>query len=94
MAHPTTAVTQFEINDDVVARSVGDETVLLALDTGIYFTLNPVGTLVWRGLESASSLDKIVEQIVSEYDVTPSEAEADVAALLRDLAKSGLATSK
>lgn len=86
----STPTYQLEMNEDVVARRVGEETVLLDLDSGVYFTLNQVGSIVWRGLERSESVATIVARIVAEYDVATNEAEADVAALLEQLAEKGL----
>ena len=35
---------------DVIARTVGDETILLDLQSGTYFTLNRVGSVIWQAL--------------------------------------------
>ena len=78
------------IKDDVVARSVGDEMVLLDLESGTYFTLNAVGALIWRGLENSDSLATIIERIGSEYEVSPERAESDTADLIGQLIQKGL----
>ena len=68
--------TRFEVKSDVVARTVGDEMILLDLETGTYFTLNAVGALVWRGLESSSSIETIATTIVEQYEVDATTALA------------------
>ena len=93
MTSPVVSLSDAAIKRDVVARAVGDETMLLDLETGTYFTLNPVGTLVWRGLERAESVDQIVERIVSEYDAPAAQVKSDVAQLLGDLTRRGLVLS-
>lgn len=78
------------VNSEVVARTVGDEAILLDLSTGTYFTLNAVGTVVWRGLEAGHSVDEIVAAVLSEFDAAESVVREDVHALLHDLASNGL----
>lgn len=78
------------VNSEVVARTVGDEAILLDLSTGTYFTLNPVGTVVWRGLEDGHSVDEIVSNVLSEFDAVESVVREDVRALLDDLTATGL----
>ena len=39
------------IPEDVVHRMVGDEAVLLQLDSGVYYGLDPVGSRIWELLE-------------------------------------------
>lgn len=93
MAHSQAVLNGVTLSQNVVARAVGDETVLLALDSGIYFTLNPVGTLVWRGLENAESIDQIVDRIVSEYDAPAARVKPDIIELLGELTRRGLVLS-
>ena len=78
------------VNSEVVARTVGDEAILLDLATGTYFTLNPVGAVVWRRLEAGDSIDEIVAAVLSEFDAAESVVREDVRVLLEDLASNGL----
>jgi hypothetical protein len=79
-----------QMNGEVVARMVGDEAILLNLATGIYFTLNAVGAIVWRALETGSSLAAITASVVEEYDIDEVTASADVEALMERLMAEGL----
>ena len=77
--------------DHVVSREVSGETVLLDLESGTYFGLNPVGGRVWDFLgEGGRSKDEITAMLVEEYDVGREQAVADVSALLADLRGNGL----
>jgi len=82
------------VKGDVVSRSVGDEMILLDLESGTYFTLNGVGAVVWheleRGAAPAARLDGIVAAVVAEFEVEDGVARADVSALLSDLESHGL----
>jgi hypothetical protein len=71
--------------ENVIAKMVGTEMVLLDYDRGIYYGLNPVGARVWQLLRDGATPDEIVAQLTDEYDVAPATLQADVAALLRDL---------
>jgi hypothetical protein len=53
----------------VTARRLGEEMVLLDLETGCYFGLNPVGTEVWERAQGGAALGDIVAGIVEAYDV-------------------------
>ena len=78
------------IPEHVMARQVGAETVLLNLQTGVYFGLDSVGTEVWALLEQGASLRAIGEELAARYDAPPAQIEADVLRLAGDLARSGL----
>ena len=66
LPEPVTRTTK----EDVVARSMGDETVLLDLDSGTYFTLNAVGGVIWRQLEKGGGLEESAVAVVDEYEVS------------------------
>lgn len=76
--------------EGVVARAVGDEMVLLDLNSGSYFTLNAVGSLVWQRVGLGETLDVIVAAIVADFDVEPEAARADALAFLHASMDAGL----
>ena len=77
----------------VMARQVGDETVILDLATGTYFGLDPVGTRMWQFIGEGRTMGEICEALLAEFEVTRETLELDVAALLEDLRSRGLVTS-
>ena len=44
------------ISPEVVAREVGEETMLLDLASGTYFGLDAVGGVVWQAIEDGATL--------------------------------------
>jgi len=75
---------------DVMARSVGDEAVLLDLASGTYFGLDPVGARIWALMSEGKSLLAICDVIQGEYDVRRDALEADVLRLIGELRAKGL----
>ena len=79
--------------DDVVAREVGGEQVLLHLGSGTYFGLNAVGGRVWQLLEAGDcTLGQLVDAIEAEFDAPRATVEADLQALVKDLVENDLVT--
>lgn len=76
----------------VVFRRVGEETVLLDFERGVYFGLNEVGSRVWELLEAGKEEAEIVDVLTGEYEAGRPEIAQDVAALLGELASHGLLT--
>ncbi len=76
---------QFVVPPQVRARTVGEETVLLHLDSGTYFGLDPVGTRAWQLIQAGKSLSQACDTIIEEFDVSRQVLEQDVLALARDL---------
>lgn len=81
----------FRISEDVVAREVAGELVLLDLASGLYFGLNPVGSRVWQHLaEGPCSLAELCDRIEAEYDAPRAQIERDIVALAAQLADKSL----
>jgi hypothetical protein len=81
-------------SDDAVFRELDGESVLLNLETGMYFGLDAVGTRVWQLAGGGGSLRGIRERLVEEYDAEPSVIERDLLALADTLVTKGLWTLK
>lgn len=74
----------------VIFKSVGDELVLLDVERGIYYGLDPVGARMWQLLAEGSSIESIVDAILGEYDVSREELQRDVERLTSELRDRGL----
>ena len=71
--------------DQVMARQVGEETVILDLASGTYFGLDPVGARIWQLLGEGMTLAEVCESILAEYAVSQDEIERDLGDLLAAL---------
>lgn len=81
---------RFSAPKHVMARVVGDETVILDLQSGVYFGLDPVGTEIWKLLSAGTSLAGICTALLARYDVTAAQLEPDVLKLASELQSRGL----
>jgi Coenzyme PQQ synthesis protein D (PqqD) len=70
---------------DVLFRLVGDEGVLLNLNTTLYLGLNPVGTRMWNALTSAGSVQAAYDALLAEYEVEPAQLRADLEEFIQRL---------
>ena len=81
---------KMRVPEDVLAKAVGDETVMLDLANGTYFGLDPVGTRVWELLGDGKTLAEVCAIMINEFDVSRQVLENDVLRLAEDLASRGL----
>jgi hypothetical protein len=79
-------------SDDAVFREMDGESVLLNLETGMYFGLDEIGTRVWRLAADHGSLRAVFERLVEEYDADPATIERDLLTLGEALVSKGLWT--
>lgn len=81
---------RFRPADNVVFRELDGEAIILHLDTGTYFGLDPVGTSIWRRLERQDSVAVVVDALVDEFEVDAPRARLDVEQLITQLVDKGL----
>jgi Coenzyme PQQ synthesis protein D (PqqD) len=70
---------------DVVDAEVDGERVLMAVDSGEYFGLNPVGSFLWPVLASPRTLDDLVASVVTEFAVDHTVCRPDVEQFVQQL---------
>ena len=65
--------------------------VLLNLGSGLYYTLNRAGVVVWKAPgEGACDLPTLGQRLCASFEVDATEAEREASRLLRELQKDGL----
>ena len=71
-------------------RDLGGEAVLLDVASGSYFGLNEVGARVWRLITEGKTLPEVAAALAAEYAVPGEQLQADLLALVEDLAANRL----
>lgn len=57
-------------NPDVLHATIGEELVLLNVDSLVYFEFNEVGVDIWQMLEAGPlPIDAVVQRLLAGYDV-------------------------
>ena len=77
---------------DVVARSLGDQTILISLRTNRIYELNPTATRFWQLVEEGCDRSELRARMLAEYDVEPERLDAEIDALTRRFSEQGLLT--
>jgi hypothetical protein len=73
------------VKDIVFTDFEGGEAILVDLNTTKYYQLNETGALIWRGLEKGSTLEDIVSEMQTVYEVSSEHALASIERLLHSL---------
>jgi Coenzyme PQQ synthesis protein D (PqqD) len=82
-------------SQSVVARVVAGETLIVPIrgkvgDLASIYSFNGTGTLIWKLLESPTTVSQLAVAVAQEYEVDPSEAERDVASFVGEMKAVGL----
>lgn len=82
--------TRFTHHADFVHKEIDGEVVCLNLKNGEYFTLNPVGSHIWRAAMEGRDLSSIVRSVTEEFATTEEQARADTQKFLDEILSQGL----
>lgn len=77
-------------SSDVQGASMDGETVLLNLNTGQYYTLNRLGSVIWELCNGRNTISDIHAVLCDRFDVAPERALDDLVALANHLVQEGL----
>ncbi len=100
MESSTTLDNIYTPSDDVVAREIEGDLIIVPLTAGIgdaedeLYTLNKTGKAIWSRLDGARSLRQIASELADEYAAPPAEIEHDVAGLVSELVRRKMLTVK
>ncbi|MFA5146253.1 MAG: PqqD family protein [Candidatus Omnitrophota bacterium] len=76
--------------DKVTYRVIDNEAVILNLDSGYYYSLNGVGTEIWKMMAVGKTTDEILDYFEAEYRLSKSRLKGDLLELINDLEREGL----
>ena len=77
-------------SSDVMASPVDNELVMMDMERGAYYSLDRVGADIWNRLAAPLAVVDLCAQLMAQYDVDQATCEADVLAVLNEMAGNGL----
>lgn len=81
---------KYKRNNNTIAGKLDDGLVMMDIEKGKYFSLNPVATRIWELLEQPKELNDLCNILMDEYDVESEQCESETRACLKKLAEIGL----
>ena len=82
---------RFRPNVEEVAADILDgEAIMINLSTGMYYSMDQTGALVWSLLAAGRSLQDIASALAGRYAVAREQADADIRLLLAKLVEENL----
>jgi hypothetical protein len=79
-----------QIPDSIRETASADGAVLLDIEQGICFSLNPVGLKIWECLKKHDSIEQIVQALTGEFPVPRAQLRADTLEFIAVLEAKGL----
>ena len=73
---------RFIQNKSIVQSKIGEEVVMLDMESGFYFGLNSVASVIWTLLADEIGFEGLIDQLMAQFDVERSVCESDTQELL------------
>ena len=83
--------TRLRHSAEATYQTVAGEAILIHLKTGVYYSLNEVGTVFWELLDGARTVADCAARIAADYAAPPEVVTADLLEVGADLLREGLA---
>jgi hypothetical protein len=74
----------------IVSCALGQGAALLDMQSGSYYSLNPVGAHVWTMIQTPRPLGDLVSSVCETFDVTRETCQSDLHRLIDELSAAGL----
>ncbi len=78
------------IPDGVLVQQIENKSVLLNIESEIYFGLDDVGVEFWAALTTEQSVQRAFEVLLEMYDIDPMQLETDLTDFVEKLSQNGL----
>jgi len=86
----------YKPSEDVVAREVQGEFIIIPITSGVgdledeIFTLNETGRAIWNRLDGKKTLQGVVKDLEAEFVAGQGQIEKDVLGITEELLKRGM----
>jgi hypothetical protein len=77
-------------NKQVIQSAIGDEVVMLDMESGFYFGLNTIASAIWQHLKEPIGWDELIDLLTQTYDVDRDVCETDTRELIGRMLEKGI----
>lgn len=80
-----TTEARYRHSSNVAWRQVGDDAVVLDLETSVYFVLNETGMFIWERLGQGAVPQEIRREVCRAYEIDEAAADKEIRRLIKKL---------
>jgi len=77
-------------NPELVSSDVDGEKVMMSIESGEYFGLDPVGGRIWELIENPIQVNILIEKLLDEFEVDKELCKTDTLDFLKQLLEKNL----
>ncbi len=82
--------TRIRLRDGIVFRVLEDEAAVVKPEDGTLMILNETGTFILKSIGKGITVERLIRNIMKDYETTTAKTEKDVIFFLKKLEKEGL----
>ncbi len=79
--------TLIHLQKELHVTELSGDKVMIDFESGKYYMIQGAGNAIWDIIQNDITVGNLIDQLLSEYDVSPEECEASVIDFLSDLQK-------
>lgn len=77
-------------DNEIIFSEMDGETVMMSIERGEYYGINPIGSRIWGLLETPQTVSALCDTLSPDYDVLPEQCQHDVLLFLNQLVEKGV----
>lgn len=86
---------KYSVNPACTVANLGEETVILNSESGVYFSLNEVGGFLWQRMsERPHDFEELVTAVMAEYDTDEATCRNDIREIVDALSSEKLVVAE
>ncbi len=82
--------TTIQLDPSLLYSKIGDEIVLLTVESGKYFKVDAVGSRIWELIKEPTTIHNLCGKLIEEYDISSEQCYEDIAPFLERLKEDAL----
>jgi len=79
--------------EEIAAKVIDGEAIIINLASGIYYSMDKVGGLVWEMIDEGRTLEEMLAVILARYEVSADQVKTDIEQLVNELLQENLVTA-
>ena len=77
-------------NPEMISSDMDGETVMMSVENGEYYGLNPIGSRIWELIENEKNVNTIINTLLLEYEVSIEQCTSETLIFLNKLLDNNL----
>jgi hypothetical protein len=73
--------------ENILFSEIDQDKVMIDIERGAYFGMNPVAGEIWEILESPHTPQQVIEKLLAEYEIDAETCQTETLAVLQRMAK-------